>query len=82
MALTARRVNLSRTERVLRVLMGVVLAVWGLVLLAGGAAIWGTAAAALLLAAGLDLAVTGARGYCPLYARLGYTPRSLRGSHR
>src|SRR6266516_1292484 len=32
----------------------------------------------LLVAAGLDLAVTGALGHCPLYAKLGYLPRSLR----
>ena len=35
---------------------------------------------ALLVAAGLDLAVTGALGHCPLYARLGYLPKSLRGT--
>ena len=33
---------------------------------------------ALLVAAGLDLAVTGALGHCPLYAKLGYLPRPLR----
>jgi hypothetical protein len=38
----------------------------------------GSALEALLAAAGLDLAVTGALGHCPLYARLGYLPRSLR----
>ena len=32
---------------------------------------------ALLVAAGLDLAVTGALGHCPLYAKLGYLPKSL-----
>ena len=33
----------------------------------------------LLIAAGLDLVVTGALGHCPLYQRLGYTPFSLVG---
>ena len=33
---------------------------------------------ALLVAAGLDLAVTGALGHCPLHARLGYLPKPLR----
>jgi hypothetical protein len=33
---------------------------------------------ALLIAAGLDLVVTGALGHCPLYQRLGHMPRSLR----
>jgi hypothetical protein len=32
----------------------------------------------LLIAAGIDLIVTGATGHCPLYQKLGYTPRSLR----
>ncbi len=30
------------------------------------------------VAAGLDLAVTGALGHCPLYVKLGYLPKSLR----
>jgi hypothetical protein len=33
---------------------------------------------ALLVAAGLDLAVTGVLGHCPPYRKLGYLPRSLR----
>ena len=33
---------------------------------------------ALLALAGLDLVVTGALGHCPLYARFGHVPRSLR----
>ena len=32
----------------------------------------------LLVAAGLDLVVTGALGHCPLYQRLGHVPASLR----
>jgi len=32
----------------------------------------------LLIAAGLDLAATGALGHCPLYAKLGYLAKSLR----
>ena len=34
----------------------------------------------LLGAAGLDLMVTGALGHCPLYAKLGHVPTSLRRS--
>jgi len=34
----------------------------------------------LLVAAGLDLAITGALGHCPLYAKLGHVPASLRKS--
>jgi hypothetical protein len=33
----------------------------------------------LLVAAGLDLVVTGALGHCPLYRKLGHVPTSLRG---
>jgi hypothetical protein len=32
----------------------------------------------LLALVGLDLFVTGASGHCPLYAKLGHMPRSLR----
>jgi Protein of unknown function (DUF2892) len=32
----------------------------------------------LLVLAGLELLVTGALGHCPLYAKLGHVPRSLR----
>jgi hypothetical protein len=32
----------------------------------------------LLVIAGLDLIVTGVTGHCPLYQRLGLTPRALR----
>ena len=33
----------------------------------------------LLVIAGLDLVVTGALGHCPLYAKLGHMPGSLKG---
>ena len=32
----------------------------------------------LLIAAGLDLVITGMLGHCPLYQRLGHVPESLR----
>lgn len=32
----------------------------------------------LLAAAGLDVLVTGLTGHCPLYAKLGHVPSSLR----
>jgi nucleotide-binding universal stress UspA family protein len=31
----------------------------------------------LLVAAGVDLIVTGATGHCPLYQRLGHVPQSV-----
>jgi hypothetical protein len=70
--------NLGTTERVLRVLLGGALAVWASVLLLGGGAwVWLLLYVALI-ALGVDFVVTGIRGYCPLYKRLGwstaYTP--------
>ena len=71
-------VNITPKERLGRVLVGLVGMVGGVVLLAspGGSVV--VVLEALLVLAGLDLAVTGALGHCPLYRRLGYVPRSLR----
>jgi hypothetical protein len=71
-------INLTATERVGRIVIGLAATVGGVLLLAsaGGAIV--TAFEVLLVAAGLDLAVTGALGHCPLYHRLGYIPPSLR----
>ena len=80
--MTARRVNISTPERIVRVVGGTAAAVLGIVLLASGPAAPGLVGALLLAALGLDFAVTGAIGYCPLYARLGHTPRSLREQTR
>lgn len=73
-----RTVNIGAPERVARVLLGGAAAVLGVVVLAGGPGIWALLGSVLLIAAGLDFVVTGATGYCPLYARLGHVPRSLR----
>lgn len=65
-----RRGGLSPVERALRLAGGALLAIvagW-LALGADGLATLGWVAAALL---GLDFVITGLRGYCPLYARLG-----------
>jgi hypothetical protein len=61
---------LGPIERVLRVVGGGLLALVSVYVALGssGLAIWAWVAAALL---GLDFVVTGLRGYCPLYARLG-----------
>jgi hypothetical protein len=76
---TNRRINITPAERTARVLAGTAAAVAGGWLLAAGEVGWlaGTGAVLLVLA-GLDLVVTGAVGYCPLYARLGYVPPRLR----
>jgi hypothetical protein len=55
-------VNITPAERAGRIVVGLAAVIAGIV----------------LVAAGLDLAVTGALGHCPLYAKLGYLPRSLR----
>jgi len=66
----ARRGGLSPAERAVRIAGGALLAVMGgwLALGADGLAMLAWLGAALL---GLDFVVTGVRGYCPLYARLG-----------
>ena len=73
-----RTTNISTPERVARVGLGGLAAVLGLVIIVGGPSVWAFIGALLLVAAGLDFVVTGATGYCPLYARLGHVPRSLR----
>ncbi|HET6865134.1 MAG TPA: DUF2892 domain-containing protein [Solirubrobacteraceae bacterium] len=71
-------VNISPAERVGRILVGLVGAVAGVVLLFSAPSALAAVLEVLLIAAGLDLVVTGALGHCPLYARLGHVPRSLR----
>ena len=75
-----RTVNLTTTERVGRVVLGVAAMVAGVALLLSAGSVVAVVLEVLLIAAGLDLAVTGALGHCPLYARLGYVPKSLRRS--
>lgn len=67
-------INISPGERVARVAVGLIGVVAGSILLGSTG---GTAAIVLLVLAGLDLAVTGALGFCPLYKQLGRPPRSL-----
>ncbi len=75
-----RTVNITPAERIGRVLIGVAAIITGAVLLAGAGSAVAVVLEALLIAAGLDLAVTGALGHCPLYHKLGYVPKSLRGT--
>lgn len=62
--------GLGRVERIIRVLGGGLVAIvaLNLWLSSTGLAAWVWVGIALL---GLDFVVTGLRGYCPLYARLG-----------
>jgi hypothetical protein len=65
--------NLGTVERVLRVALGGALAIWALMLfIGGGDLIWRLAYVALIVL-GADFVVTGIRGYCPLYNRLGWS---------
>jgi len=71
-------VNITSAERAGRILIGVVGVIGGIVLLASASGPFVAVLEVLLVLAGLDLMVTGALGHCPLYAKLGHTPKSLR----
>lgn len=66
--------NLAVVERVLRVALGGTVAIGALVLLLIGhdLLVWRLLYVALI-ALGADFVVTGVRGYCPLYKRLGWS---------
>ena len=73
-------INITPAERLGRIVVGIAGTVAGLLLLGSAGGTTAVALEVLLVLAGLDLAVTGALGHCPLYRRLGYVPRSLRRS--
>ena len=64
-------VNITPAERWGRIVLGLAGLVVGVVLLTSVGGAVAAALEVLLVAAGLDLLVTGALGHCPLYARLG-----------
>jgi hypothetical protein len=75
-----RKMNVGTVERVLRVALGGIVAVWALLLLFGdGGLIWLLVYVALF-ALGVDFVVTGIRGYCPLYNWLGWSTARQQGS--
>jgi hypothetical protein len=65
-----KRGGLGPIERAVRIVGGGLVVIIGLNLwlAGGGVTAWAWFGAALL---GVDFIVTGVRGYCPLYARLG-----------
>ncbi len=73
-------VNITPVERGGRVAIGLAAVIVGVVLLFSAGSALAVVLEVLLIAAGLDLVVTGALGHCPLYQRLGHVPASLRGS--
>jgi hypothetical protein len=80
---TAKRgrfsINITPAEWVGRIVLGAAAAITGAVLLVTAGSALALVLEMLLVAAGLDLVVTGALGHCPLYAKLGHVPASLRG---
>jgi hypothetical protein len=75
---TKRTINITPVERVGRIVVGVLGIAGGIVLLAQAGSALAVGLEILLILAGLDLLITGALGHCPLYARLGHLPASLR----
>ncbi|MBS1895388.1 MAG: DUF2892 domain-containing protein [Actinobacteria bacterium] len=71
-------INITPIERVGRVGLGLAGVVVGLVLLGSAGGVVAIVLEGLLVLAGLDLLVTGAIGFCPLYRKLGHVPPSLR----
>ena len=71
-------VNITPAERAGRIVLGALGAFVGAVLLVSAGSLLAVVLEILLIAAGLDLVVTGALGHCPLYQRLGHVPASLR----
>jgi hypothetical protein len=74
-------VNITPAERAGRIVLGGAAAIAGLLLLASASGALAVVLLLLLVLAGLDLVVTGALGHCPLYAKLGHVPRTLRLVH-
>lgn len=74
-------INITPAERGGRIVIGAAAVVAAVVLLASAGSILAVVLEVLLAAAGVDLVVTGALGHCPLYQKLGHTPRSI-GSAR
>ncbi|WP_341252318.1 DUF2892 domain-containing protein [Euzebya pacifica] len=70
-------VNITPAERAARILLGAAATVAALALVATANSAVAVVLEILLAAAGLDLVVTGAIGYCPLYHKLGRVPQSL-----
>ena len=73
-------INITANERIGRVVIGGAAAVLGVSLLASAVGVLAILLETLLVVAGLDLVVTGLLGHCPLYHKLGFVPRSLRGT--
>ena len=70
--------NVGTVDRVLRISLGGALAAWALARLLSGGALVGQLGDVAMIALGVDFVVTGIRGYCPLYKRLGWSTATSR----
>ncbi len=75
---TGWKVNITPAERIARIVVGGAGALTGAVLLGSATGVLAVVLEFLLVVAGLDLVITGALGHCPLYAKLGHVPASLK----
>ena len=73
-------VNITPVERAGRVVLGVAAIIAAVMLLTSAGSGLASRARGAVGGGGLDLAVTGALGHCPLYGKLGFVPASLRRS--
>lgn len=69
------RHNLGNTERIIRLVVGVLLILFSLIVLNGAGVLYGIISSAtitglVLTIAGITMFVTGFAGYCPMYALL------------
>lgn len=72
--------NVGTVERWIRVLGGGIAAIVGVVLLLSGpSGLLAALLAGALVVLGIDFVVTGVRGYCPLYQRLGWSTAGRAG---
>lgn len=69
-------INITPVERLARVAVGLVGAIAGVWLLTSVSGVGLAILEVALVFAGLDLVVTGALGFCPLYWRLGHVRSS------
>lgn len=71
-----KKKNLSMIERAARVALGGALTIWCLFSIFSGESLIWLLVHIALIALGIDLIVTGIRGYCPLYNMLGWSTSS------
>lgn len=77
---TGWQVNITPAERIARIVVEGAGALTGAVLLGSVSGASAAVLELLLVVAALDLVVAGALGHCPLYAKLGHVPASLKES--